>query len=218
MAGALGSDAWLVRTDSLGRTRTSAVEGTVFADAEDDCIFSANDWGLADLRVRVEGPKDTVNAVTDGQGHFRFVADTGLHTIKILPTTDLYTLAPCAIDSFSVVLGLHDTASFEFAHWPDTILPKPHVVGLDELVYRQGEIKVVPNPFSSVAQLVLPDLPNHGLVQVAITDVSGRVVQLLREPVSRAISLNRDGLEAGIYLYRVTFESRLIGTGKMLVR
>lgn len=64
------------------------------------------------------------------------------------------------------------------------------------------EISIQPNPFSTAAELHFSNA-GHQVFDLVITDINGNVVRTLNT-TGNTITINRDELPAGMYLYRLT--------------
>lgn len=77
-------------------------------------------------------------------------------------------------------------------------------------------VLVFPNPFAD-ATTILVDEPGLRQVTLHVFDLTGR--QVRREQFSgNQVQVNRNGLSAGTYVFRLESEGRLLGSGKMIVR
>jgi len=72
---------------------------------------------------------------------------------------------------------------------------------------------VVPNPFSSIARVVFNE-PIPINTEVVLLDMTGRIVRVLPHTSSHEVTLDRSGLEAGLY----TVRAQLVGHQMITVR
>lgn len=75
---------------------------------------------------------------------------------------------------------------------------------------------VAPNPFDNSAIIFLND-QNHGLCDLIITDIQGRIVRTEKTEVYEKLVLNRDELKSGIYFYSIKNETKTIFRGKFVI-
>ena len=79
------------------------------------------------------------------------------------------------------------------------------------------QINVFPNPMHTTATLEIEGTSFNQL-EVILVDAMGRVVQQQQVIGSEQIMLHREGLNTGIYFFRLSGDGELIGTGKVLVK
>ncbi|MFM2135888.1 MAG: hypothetical protein RL021_1288 [Bacteroidota bacterium] len=78
------------------------------------------------------------------------------------------------------------------------------------------EMTVAPNPFRESTRFLFA-APGKGALQFALFDLSGRVVRSM-QVVGDPVLLERNGLNAGIYLYRFTdSQGSILHTGKVVI-
>lgn len=78
------------------------------------------------------------------------------------------------------------------------------------------QIKVFPNPFDQTATLTVEGL-NDPYLYLEIYDLSGKRLQQYQANDNR-IQLSRQQLNAGLYMYRLSGQNGLIGSGKIVVQ
>ena len=76
-------------------------------------------------------------------------------------------------------------------------------------------VKAFPNPFANVTNIVVTGLNEK--YDFTLYDVTGRVEQKIPSLNTTQFEVNRDGLAAGIYLYRITSGNVQIACGKLVV-
>ena len=85
--------------------------------------------------------------------------------------------------------------------------------GLNE--WLNAELRLYPNPASDLVHVSLPPYLLSGTTHIEITDAVGKLV--LKELLNKDVStVNLDGLDHGIYFFKVLFNDELIKTGKMV--
>jgi len=101
----------------------------------------------------------------------------------------------------------------------------PFVLGVEEDPGAGMAVSVFPNPLSVSAQVLVRsrEAVDASGLQFELYDLSGRLIPLNGEKFSSAsayvaqLQLERGGLAAGCYLYRLVSEGRLLQTGKLIV-
>ncbi len=79
------------------------------------------------------------------------------------------------------------------------------------------QVSVSPNPFSGTAQLEVKGLTSTQPIHLQIIDLQGTIVhdETAAGPV---LTLKKEGLPSGIYLFKLDQKGVLIGSGKLMVR
>ena len=91
------------------------------------------------------------------------------------------------------------------------------LIGMEEQHSNLAIVSVFPNPFSNKATLSFSNviLKNASL---EIFDVLGNKVRVMSDLNGENITINREGLNEGIYLYNLVNEGEIIATGKLSVQ
>ena len=84
--------AYLVKTDANGRILTSWLEAYVFRDFNADCQPTTGEPELKNWIVRIErvADKNTLYAVSNEEGRFRFPVDTGDYDLKLFAPNEVW--------------------------------------------------------------------------------------------------------------------------------
>jgi hypothetical protein len=86
------------------------------------------------------------------------------------------------------------------------------VIGEEEVALPVvPQVKVTPNPFSAETELSFSN-PNSSNYILTIQDLSGRVVKTVTNIRKDKIRLNWDGIDKGIYFFRLAGEQEFTGT------
>ena len=89
-------------------------------------------------------------------------------------------------------------------------------VGISEL-QPSNNVQLFPNPFSQQAQLsISPDI-NIKNGRIVIMDMNGRIIRKLEVGSSHLNIIEKNGLTAGMYMYLVISEDKLVGKGKFVI-
>lgn len=98
-----------------------------------------------------------------------------------------------------------------------TVMSEPYfAVGEPAPDGHTGRITLVPNPASSGTVLQLP-FTLYRTDAVQVVDVNGRVMRSIRGNGTRAMNIERDGLDAGIYVLRIINEGSLGATVRLVL-
>jgi uncharacterized repeat protein (TIGR01451 family) len=83
--------AYLVKTDKNGTVLTSYLRGNIFWDNQvQNCVRDQDEPSLTDWVVKVEGKDDTLYAVSNANGAFQILVDTGYYTISLYRFSDYW--------------------------------------------------------------------------------------------------------------------------------
>lgn len=93
--------AWLVRTDSTGMIWSNHITGKVTFDSVQNCQADAAELPLANWLVGAIGAPGTYYGITDANGQYDILVDTGVWAVSVLPPSGYW--AACA-DSIPVLL------------------------------------------------------------------------------------------------------------------
>ena len=86
------ADLYVVKTDSLGYSFTNQFIGKIYNDENIDCSLNADEKGLSQWYIKAKRDGDTYLAVTDSQGNFEFLIDTGIYNITAYPKTPYWEI------------------------------------------------------------------------------------------------------------------------------
>jgi uncharacterized repeat protein (TIGR01451 family) len=78
------------------------------------------------------------------------------------------------------------------------------------------DVSVYPNPFAAYVNFELKTTADLSNVQLRITDVTGKVIHESSFNGSKSISIARQNLSSGIYMYEIKRGATVIGTGKII--
>jgi uncharacterized repeat protein (TIGR01451 family) len=88
-------------------------------------------------------------------------------------------------------------------------------VGLWQPFVPEAQVMAIPNPFSEQTTLAVKGLVKSAGLRLQVFDLRGNVV-LEMESGNEFFQLNRADLPSGLYLFHITREGRLVGTGKLV--
>ncbi|MCK6649603.1 MAG: T9SS type A sorting domain-containing protein, partial [Bacteroidia bacterium] len=88
--------------------------------------------------------------------------------------------------------------------------------GIEEI--SNGEIAVYPNPFSDVTTFVIHSDKTNETYTFELYDVLGKKVMEQKNIAAKQFSINRNGLENGMYFYKIVTNNKMIGNGKLIIK
>ncbi|MBK7939466.1 MAG: hypothetical protein IPJ82_21345 [Lewinellaceae bacterium] len=88
------------------------------------------------------------------------------------------------------------------------------LVGIWQPHQPGAEVKVTPNPFSDEAMLEVKGLKKNTPLRLQVFDLQGGVVSEMESP-GAVFHLRKGDWPAGIYLFSISQEGRLVGSGKL---
>ncbi len=91
------------------------------------------------------------------------------------------------------------------------------VSAVNENEFAEIEMTVYPNPFNTQTTISISNLEAVSVDQLQIYDLSGRVVQSIAVLNQSEINIQREGLDAGVYLYSLLNASRTVAVGKIVI-
>lgn len=107
--GTVNSNAYLVKTDRLGYSRTNVIRGRVVQAA---CTLPPEGPPLSNWLVQVRSDQDTLYALSDANGDYAVRVDTGDFTVELFPP-NIYWSACTPLQNSSLV-GSFDTVQVDF--------------------------------------------------------------------------------------------------------
>lgn len=84
-------------------------------------------------------------------------------------------------------------------------------------IKNDKELNISPNPFTDYATLQIGDEHDIKNMQLILFDIAGRFVKKMQITQS-TMTLNRDGLEAGLHLYQLIDNGVPISSGKIIIQ
>jgi hypothetical protein len=86
--------------------------------------------------------------------------------------------------------------------------------GIENLENRG--FKIYPNPMNEISTIELNK--NYGKTQLELFSMDGQLIKYITYSNKKIINFNRDNLKSGIYLLKISSDSELIGTSKLLIK
>ena len=93
------SRVYVIKTDSLGYSFTNQFVGNFYEDENLDCNYDTAEMGLTQWHIEAEKGPLKYHTITDADGNFDFLLDTGTYQISTYPISPYWELC---IDSFTI--------------------------------------------------------------------------------------------------------------------
>jgi len=90
-------------------------------------------------------------------------------------------------------------------------------IGIKETADRNDLIRLYPNPFSETATLELTTSMSLNEAKVILFDGLGNEVRVIKDIKGYMTRIDREGLQSGIYFYRLVNEGGILASGKFLI-
>jgi len=81
-----------------------------------------------------------------------------------------------------------------------------------------GLVSVYPNPFNTTTTFVINSDKTNEAYTFELYDVLGKKVNELTNITSKQFNVVRDGLENGMYFYKIYTSEKVIGNGKLIIK
>ncbi|MBA2614026.1 MAG: T9SS type A sorting domain-containing protein [Bacteroidetes bacterium] len=89
-------------------------------------------------------------------------------------------------------------------------------LGIKENSKENNLVSFYPNPFSNTAEVSLNTTINLNNTQLIICDITGKEVKKIK-PTTYKTTISREGLEKGIYFYKLFNSQTITSTGKFVI-
>ncbi len=98
----------VIKTDAAINSFTTNIQGNIFHDLDNDCSFDNLENVLNGWMVVADGEEDYFS-ITDAQGNYSILCDTGNYILRVIPPNELWETCPI-YDEFPLILNdLFDT-------------------------------------------------------------------------------------------------------------
>jgi len=91
-------------------------------------------------------------------------------------------------------------------------------VGIEELKNNSGSVNIYPNPFNDYTTFVIKSDKLNETYSFELFDALGKNVKTVQQISSKEFNISRNGLQNGVYFYRIYSTESTIGVGKLIVR
>ncbi len=95
--------------------------------------------------------------------------------------------------------------------------PNCSTTGVSSIYSSQGQVAVMPNPFSESAMVMVAGVETSVLHEIKIFDICGKEVKSISFSGEQVL-LEREDLKSGIYFYEMTLRNKIIATGKLAIK
>lgn len=89
-------------------------------------------------------------------------------------------------------------------------------VSIDEIYEEQVKVTAFPNPFTESTTIKVEG-KEYSKLQLSVFDITGRAAVPAQTSFNNQIQLDRGNLAAGMYIYQLQGDGKLINTGKIIV-
>ena len=76
--------------------------------------------------------------------------------------------------------------------------------------------KIYPNPMNEITTIELNKI--YGKTQLELFRMDGKLIKQVTDSNKKIINFNRDNLKSGIYILKISADSKLIGASKLLIK
>lgn len=120
---------YVIKTDSLGRVYPNMITGSVYWDADSNCIFGTSETELSQRVVHAENTTtgNHFYAITDNLGQYEIPTDTGVFLVSVDSSnifSNWWEASPCASPVIThTLVGVNDTAMATFPSRPKVLCP-----------------------------------------------------------------------------------------------
>lgn len=114
ITGGVLNEPFLLKTDENGLQIANFIVGKVVMDEQENCEVDTTDLGLANWIIEVEGEGNLPNSytITDEEGNYELLVDTGTYVVRVVPPNDYWL--PCAEEVELNLENLEDTTIVDF--------------------------------------------------------------------------------------------------------
>ena len=89
--------------------------------------------------------------------------------------------------------------------------------GVTEINFNSKDISIYPNPFSETTTFEIKSEKANEKYTFELLDVLGKKVRTMNEISAKQFTISRNGLENGIYFYKIYSSESIVGVGKLIV-
>jgi len=91
-------------------------------------------------------------------------------------------------------------------------------VGIEEVASSSDNVKVYPNPFSVNTTFLIQSDKMSETYSFEMVDVLGKVVKAMQQISTKEFQISRNGLQNGVYFYKIRSAECIVGIGKLVIR
>jgi hypothetical protein len=156
------------------------------------------------------------NTLNNNKDFWKFNTLTNLWSqVKDFSGTARSNAVGFAIGNFGYVTTGYDSLTTK-----DLWVFDPASNGVDEMAAFSSSVKLYPNPMQDEAVISFNEssLNAFGKISFEIIDLNGRVVKSVDRIDASEYRISRDGLAAGLYVYRFRGDNKPLAAGKMIIQ
>lgn len=113
IGGYRGGSGCLIKTDSAGNSITNHIQGTVFRDLNFDCQPNTGEDSLVAWTVELKDANGNKSwTITDTNGYYDLLVDTGSYWIKVIPPNGYWGVCPDSQQVVFTTAYTYDTVNF----------------------------------------------------------------------------------------------------------
>jgi len=189
-------------------------------------IVDILDSNIISNSLQILGTSHTVNPQWNAPGEVRF----NFYGIN-LPDSTSNEVASHGVIRFSVKLKsalpvgtqIKNTAAIIFDYntpvmTNTTINTLYNAVGVEELPNQLSSVNVYPNPFSDNTTFVIKSDKINEPYSFEMFDALGKNVKSMQQILTKEFNITRNGLQNGIYFYKIYSAENTVGVGKLIIR
>ncbi|HFC00483.1 MAG TPA: hypothetical protein ENJ53_06720, partial [Phaeodactylibacter sp.] len=115
----------VIKTDANLNSFTTYIQGNIYHDEDDDCMFDNGEVPLEGWVVLADGA-ESYFSITDEEGNYSILCDTGNYVLRVVAPNELWATCP-TYEAFPLVLNdLFDTTTFDVPI--QSVVDCPHMV------------------------------------------------------------------------------------------
>ncbi|MCB0522609.1 MAG: T9SS type A sorting domain-containing protein [Lewinellaceae bacterium] len=106
------SQSLVMRMDASGNLLSNYLQGRIFHDLNGNCAFDSGEPGFGGWMLRASNPNQTFYGLTDSDGNYSILTDTGSFTLQLIPPNSYWQ--PCENNLSQVFVSTFDTLVASF--------------------------------------------------------------------------------------------------------
>ncbi|MFK7775509.1 MAG: T9SS type A sorting domain-containing protein [Saprospiraceae bacterium] len=106
------SDAFVLKTDSLGNVYDNEFSGAITWDENEDCLIDTSEFAFENWIISVTRPGKTFSTLSDENGNYFLAVDTGIFEVTVTPPNALWSVCENNITIDYTSIDNNDTVNF----------------------------------------------------------------------------------------------------------
>lgn len=90
--------------------------------------------------------------------------------------------------------------------------------GVEELSSSLANVKVYPNPFSDNTTFIIQSNKTNEVYSFEMFDVLGKCIKIMKGISAKEFQVSRNGLENGVYFYKIYSVENIVSVGKLVIQ